>query len=472
MAMLISVASYGQIVFSVSTPVEDSHGDWLVNIIMKNGSTQVTGFQCDLTIPSDFSYEMGSYSFTDRCKKMKQGKMMETHNLTGNAVSNGGTIRLDVFSNDIDEIQDIQGSDGSVVTLRLSGLSTAKASALNLTNIVVVTLDEDGFPGIEPIYPNRVIGDSTLACYDAMGGDVLVLGELTETQLKEINSNLKTCPDVTSVDVSKCTNTNLGTLDIPAGSSPEIYLASKGQVTNKTSRTYFKKNGRWAIESLDILDTDASFSLDRNLLIESASYTRNFKNTSWQAWHMPFTVPVEELLDDYEFAEFCGVSEDEDNIYIHTNYVTEGNLKANKPYLVKANATGSRKLAWTDILASKSVPGTVSFSSANYTFTFTGTYSKKADMFANGLYALSGGELAKPSSASVTLGAFRWFLDFSSSSEIRKRVVLSFDELVDAIQKIGNEDKDGKAQIYDMSGRPVSVMGKGVYIMNGKKLMK
>ena len=207
-------------------------------------------------------------------------------------------------------------------------------------------------------------------------------------------------------------------------------------------------------------------------MIESASYTRNFKNTSWQAWHMPFTVPVEELLDDYEFAEFCGVSEDEDNIYIHTNYVTEGNLKANKPYLVKANATGSRKLAWTDILASKSVPGTVSFSSANYTFTFTGTYSKKTDMFANGLYALSGGELAKPSSASVTLGAFRWFLDFSSSSEIRKRVVLSFDELVDAIQKIGNEDKDGKTQIYDMSGRPVSVMGKGVYIMNGKKLMK
>jgi len=463
MATVISMSVKAQITFDVSEP-EESDGCWNIQISMDNGNKLVTGFQCDIAVPKDYSYSMGNYSFTERCQKLVNGKYIETHTMIGTPVTNGGVIRIIVYSNDNSAIQD---SEGEVITLRLDGLSTATAQDFNLTNIVVSTLNEQGKLETEAYYAPAVIYDDTLPCYDVMSSNVFANGVLSTEDIEEINTYLGTFSVIDTIDLSKCTNDCIGTLSLPEGSSPIVYLNHKGQITGYLGQIFYKHGDGWAVEKLTLSDEEP-YTQENTLFVDELTFKRNFESQNWQAWYMPFSVEASQVNDTFLFAKITNITEDDEAITISIKEIEEGEISANTPYFVKVKTDNISSNNFEEVSIQEGVINSTTFTTANSTFTFTGTYSQKTDMYANQLFSLYEGELTKASSTDI-LKPYRWYLDYQTTCPFHKVCNIVYEKTVDSIENIA-ADKTSTA-IHDISGRKVKALNKGIIITNGKKII-
>ena len=235
--------------------------------------------------------------------------------------------------------------------------------------------------------------------------------------------------------------------------------------------------------------TENSFVQEEDEFFSSISYTRNFKNTNWQALYVPFEIPVtEELLADFEVADLNDVRQydrDDDGVkdstVIESFKVTRGILEANYPYLIRAKVVGEKTITVTNAILYAAEENSIDCSSIREKFTFTGTYSRLSSEElpqGEGYYALSGG-VWKPIAEGTSLGAFRFYLkiDGRNSSNSGQNNVIR----MRVIDENGDEETTGiesstlnpqpSTKIYDLQGRCVEQPVKGLYIVNGKKII-
>ncbi|MBO5679580.1 MAG: hypothetical protein J6S11_06450 [Bacteroidaceae bacterium] len=248
-------------------------------------------------------------------------------------------------------------------------------------------------------------------------------------------------------------------------------------------------------EAAVILDSQASYSQVEDKQYASIAYTRNFKNTNWQALYVPFEIPLtEEFLDDFEIAYINDVHQFDDNndgtidrTEVEAIKKVSGTLEANYPYMIRAKVAGEKTITVTDAMLYATEENSIDCSSVFSTYTFTGTYKKIPAVQLpkeEGYYAMSGGDWKQYSSgATSSLGAFRIYMKIDSRNEnmkaqahtIKMRVVGCDDEADDVT---GIDDSqltmdNSPLVIYDMQGRRITDMAnlKGVYIVNGKKVV-
>ncbi|MCQ2293214.1 MAG: hypothetical protein MJZ54_04190 [Bacteroidaceae bacterium] len=214
------------------------------------------------------------------------------------------------------------------------------------------------------------------------------------------------------------------------------------------------------------------------------TYTRNFKNTNWQALYIPFSLDYEEWCDDFDIARvynFIDYDDNDDGVFDRTYLVvqkkTSGSTEPNYPYLIRAKETGNKTLTLTDKTLEPAESNSIDCSSVDYIYTFTGSYTPVTDMYANGYYALSGGALNKANSASVVLGAQRWYMEltarggcYTTRAQSIKIVVDGEDE-TEAIIAPSSSPKGESPVAYDLMGRGVKGAVKGISIVNGKKII-
>ena len=240
---------------------------------------------------------------------------------------------------------------------------------------------------------------------------------------------------------------------------------------------------------IEILDSQESFSQSEDKLYDSITYTRNFKNTNWQALYVPFEIPVtEDFLTEYEVAYINNVHQrdydddgDVDNTEIEAFKITKGTLRANYPYLIRAKEVGEKAIIVSNTTLYATKENSIDCASVFSTYTFTGTYSRlSSDVLpqSGGYYALSGGTFRLVADGS-SLGAFRYYLHIvprngdtaTKIQAIRMRIM----------DEDGNEDithvddsefvHSSEEVIYDLQGRKVFQPAHGVYIVNGKKVI-
>ena len=214
------------------------------------------------------------------------------------------------------------------------------------------------------------------------------------------------------------------------------------------------------------------------------TYTRNFKNTNWQALYIPFSLDYEEWCDDFDIARvynFIDYDDNDDGVFDRTYLVvqkkTSGSTEPNYPYLIRAKETGNKTLTLTDKTLEPAESNSIDCSSVDYIYTFTGSYTPVTDMYANGYYALSGGALNKANSASVVLGAQRWYMEltarggcYTTRAQSIKIVVDGEDE-TEGIEAPSSSFKGESPVAYDLMGRGVKGAVKGISIVNGKKII-
>ena len=247
--------------------------------------------------------------------------------------------------------------------------------------------------------------------------------------------------------------------------------------------------------------------------VAQVSYNRTLPNLKWNALYLPVEIPVSELKDNYDVAYFNNMHAYDrnndgtvDEMDMEIFFITEGTLHANHPYFIRAknNAAKQLNLVLTDVTLHSTEAAnctSITTSSAYMNFELKGVYKRiyvsntnipvnpnpeapissdyDSDESIYGCYAITASGAWSPIAVGSYLNPFRLYLKMTD----RDGTPVKMDQALQTI-RIRVHGEDGTTDIeehcingqqsttiYDLQGRRVVNPDKGIYIVNGKKVM-
>ena len=252
-----------------------------------------------------------------------------------------------------------------------------------------------------------------------------------------------------------------------------------------------KSSAGSTLETLNIIDGELpEYNVLREAEVGTLTYQRTLPNQEWNALFLPFEIPLSELEADYEVAYFNDMHAYDrntdgqiDELEMEIILLSEGTLHANHPYLIRAKSETAKELnlSLTDAtICNTEDRTTITCSSAYMNFELVGVYEQKTAAELDGCYAITTEGAWAPVAAGAVLNPFRLYLNMEarSGSPVKVnpaalskiRIRMMGDNVATDIDAVGAEGA-GKQVIYDLSGRRVENPGKGLYIVNGKKVV-
>lgn len=248
------------------------------------------------------------------------------------------------------------------------------------------------------------------------------------------------------------------------------------------------------VEALTIADGGLTeYSNDKMAYVGTLTYTRTLPNTEWNALYVPFEVEVTEALlvqYDVAYANNMHAYDTDDNgeideLEMEVIKIKQGTLHANHPYFIRAKSEAARALTLTmeDATLYATESTTLTCQSIYTTYSFTGIYSA---MDAADFAALDGAHYAIATEGgwwrTEGLNPFRVYMTIteregspvkvSEAAMARVRIVTRGEETTE-IEKLESTVNGGQSTvIYDLQGRRVAHPAKGIYIVNGRKVIK
>ncbi|MBO5703466.1 MAG: leucine-rich repeat domain-containing protein [Bacteroidaceae bacterium] len=223
----------------------------------------------------------------------------------------------------------------------------------------------------------------------------------------------------------------------------------------------------------------------------SVTYSRTLPNLMWNALYLPVEIPVSALSENYDVAYFNNMHaydrDDDgtiDEMAMEVIRVAKGTLHANHPYFIRAKneAAKNMNLELTDVTVyntDASYCTSLTTSSVYMNFELTGVYKRHEGSDLQNCYAITAKGAWSPIAANSYLNPFRFYLKVTN----RNGTPVKADEALQTIHiylkgEQGTTDIDetivsGQEStiIYDLQGRRIVNPKKGMYIMNGKKVL-
>lgn len=217
-----------------------------------------------------------------------------------------------------------------------------------------------------------------------------------------------------------------------------------------------------------------TFNLTEDKEGVSIVYKRTFSHDGWQVLYVPFDIKLESVAEEFDVYTISNITN-----AVKLEELTEETLSANTPYIIKAK----NEITEPKEMYFKANSVTLYGQPENYTktigdYTITGTYTSKA-IEAGQQYVLTNGKWCQLLEAAVInekniLGAFRVYLianEVAGNASVLRNVINGSDAT--AIDELkAEEGNNSKTNIYDLSGRRVEKAVKGVFVVNGKKVVK
>ena len=217
--------------------------------------------------------------------------------------------------------------------------------------------------------------------------------------------------------------------------------------------------------------------------VENLTYTRTLASDGFNALFVPFGFSADAApgFEFFKFDEACTANGELYLVVSPADYVN-----ANAPYLVRPIGEGEEakklniQISNATLLDSRTSPGIIEvYGEGGSIYTITGTYSqlkgaedatiaKSYGISVNGYFALIG----DGSEVGGTLGAFRFYMQLPEGANARNIGIRIGGESDDATGIVETENGKVKTEIYDLSGRRVQNAQKGIFIVNGKKVVK
>ena len=225
-----------------------------------------------------------------------------------------------------------------------------------------------------------------------------------------------------------------------------------------------------------VLDDDKDFVVYEPFAAKAASYSRTVEGTTWATLCLPFEVS----LDGQNFRAFKLLSADEGKETVELEEI-ETSIEAGTPVIIKMK-DGETKLNFT--VANKAIANEVKTAeTVNGNYQLQGLYTQK--MFSkdtdNNCYIVKGSKLMNPAklldkttTEHVGSKPFRaYMVDNSSAPAAGARMFsISVGGSTTAIEQL-ESTADSKAEYYDLQGRRLQNLQKGVNIVKrGGKTMK
>lgn len=219
----------------------------------------------------------------------------------------------------------------------------------------------------------------------------------------------------------------------------------------------------YIINDNDYKQTEKAYAMSADKVGVDISYIRSFGHNNWQVLYVPFDIPVASM-SEFDVYAITNASDKAVDVV----KVTEGTLTAHTPYLIKAKSTGDKTIFVEKGTLLKAAPEN-DYSQVIGGYTFTGTYAAKK-ITAETEYVLTGGEWCQLDNSNQVLGAFRVYLTVDGSAAPVLRIMTRGEEDTTAIDSAVLNAQPSSV-IYDLLGRRVEKMDKGIYIVNGRKVV-
>ena len=267
--------------------------------------------------------------------------------------------------------------------------------------------------------------------------------------------------------------------------SAEVQLA-EGKITADNG------DGTWTVvpgyDEFTIVHDDwkgQAFVNENDMPVNTLNYVRNFSNTNWRAFYVPFAINYDDIKDNFEVRrlEMAHETEKADgSVEIKFDFMTikDGQtLKANYPYLIKPKQAGEYTITVKNTTLKKTVSRSIDCSTVDNKFIFTGIYETVSgqEMVDNKYYAMNANKLQYATNPDKhALNPFNWYMKIETREDLSD-VKFVFggdfeDEETTGITNIDNDQINNDGNIYDLQGRRVLHPQKGsLYIVNGKKVV-
>ena len=179
---------------------------------------------------------------------------------------------------------------------------------------------------------------------------------------------------------------------------------------------------------------------------------------------LPFTLTANQVTAAFgagtEVYIFSENSTDANNITINFNK-GDGSISANVPVLVKAT-DASTEQTFNGVQVVAATDAKVAGTNAN----FFGVYAPAT--VAEGDYFIGNGAVYK-SNGDTSIKAFRAYIDVDNT--VAGEVKLFIDGITTGISEINGEAQTEQGAIYTLSGQRVNRAQKGIYVIDGKKVV-
>ena len=212
---------------------------------------------------------------------------------------------------------------------------------------------------------------------------------------------------------------------------------------------------------------------------------RTIKAGQWSTICLPFTMTEEQCKEafgsDVQIAEFTGwtttdYDEDDNPSAIKVTFANVTAIAANTPYIIKVSEPVTEFTADGVTIEPEEEPSvTVGKRSKGTLGTFTGSYvpttiDEESLFLSDNQFWYSTGQTQMKG-----FRAYFYFQDVLGSyyeDAASKDIVMVFEDVTTGIKRREALNAEGEEQWYNLAGQRVAVPQKGLYIKNGKKIVK
>lgn len=188
--------------------------------------------------------------------------------------------------------------------------------------------------------------------------------------------------------------------------------------------------------------------------------TRSIKADKWSTIVLPFALTEGQITA--AFGSGVKVAELASSTETGLTFNTVTAMAANQPYAIKVSSDFADATI-NDVTIAKAEPQqTVS------NWTFNGTYTSTTAPVDS--YVFSGNQLRKVTADNVTVKPFRAYLTYSGATPANELEFI-LDGDATGIAEVRGQMEDGRCDYYDLQGRKVAQPTKGLYIVNGRKVI-
>lgn len=332
------------------------------------------------------------------------------------------------------------------------------------TELAIYPIIDDGQPNSQEIFVDNIVFEANPtvngnSLWDAADGSLTGKLELTGGYFKTICSNVddgwkpiniddfaklndKLSADVTSIDMRKASTLGVDINKFFKNPNTIVYAKENYEHAN----VVVGDNGTGTADNLELTDANA-FNAPENFTATNVKLTRSLQNDI-NSFVLPFYVSAEDLGCKVATYKGCDAGN-------YANFETVKFVDANTPFLtIGANEASELNFSNKGIVATPD----------NLGEGFVGVYKRTN---AEGFYGINGDGKLQMGGAKAYVNPFHAYLNVNKKLE-----AVAFDgSTVTAINGIA-ADKVADTAVYDLSGRRVNgKLNKGLYIMNGKKVV-
>ena len=204
-----------------------------------------------------------------------------------------------------------------------------------------------------------------------------------------------------------------------------------------------------------VIDEDQNFvSPGADIQNATVRLKRTLSKDHWNTLAVPFNTTLTGRVREYDYADGNTMK-----------FKDAAAIEAGKPYLVKPDQTVENPV-FANVTLSAAAPQTVT----NGNYSFVGLYSP-TELATNKteLFLRSDGNLYYPAAGNARLAGMRAYFKVPGGQQVR---LMADDADVTGIIGVGQHrtTTDGNA-LYDLQGRRVTQLKKGVYVRDGKKII-